>query len=373
MTVVDIASSWLPGWAIISIFLAIALFLAFVAHRVVYALLCRFVGAGDTPLGQFVTRTSSLTQFIFIIIALEVFLSVAPVPAGLAGTGRNVLAAAVVVTIGWGVFIAVNIIEDRYIRRFAHSGISDFSGRKAITQVRILRRVADFVILIVTAGLALMTFDSVRQFGISLFASAGIAGIAIGLAARPVLGNIISGVQLALTQPVRLGDVLVFEGQFGTVEEIGSTYIILKTADWRRLVVPLNYFLEKPIENWTHMSSTIMGTVFFYLDYTAPIDRIRNRIREVADATQYWDKDVLSVQVTDTKELSFVLRVRISASSPANSWELCCEIREKMIAYFQTEMPGALVRYRSDLHVLDTTAGGGFPSNGAPRHEMPPH
>jgi small-conductance mechanosensitive channel len=357
--VANLGIPWLPDWAIISILLAVGLVLAFVAHRVVYSLLCRFIGLAYTPFEQFLARTKWLTQFIFIILALELVLSVAPLPADFAGPVRSVLAASIVVIIGWGVFIAVNIMEDRYIHRFARADIADFSGRKAITQVRILRRVADVLILVLTAGFALMTFDSVRQFGISLFASAGIAGIALGLAARPVLGNIISGVQLALTQPVRLGDLLVFEGQSGTVEEIGSTNIILKTADWRRLVVPLNYFLEKPIENWTHMSSTIMGTVTFYLDYTAPIDQIRGRIREIADASKFWNKDVLNVQVTDTKELSFVLRVRISAASPSDSWELCCEIREKMIAYFQTELPGALVPYRSDLH-LDSSSRGGF-------------
>jgi small-conductance mechanosensitive channel len=219
-------------------------------------------------------------------------------------------------------------------------------ARKAATQVQLLKRVLDVLLLILTAGFALMSFDSVRQFGVSLFASAGVAGIAAGLAARPVLGNLIAGMQIAITQPIRLGDVLVIQGNWGTVEELSSTYVVLKIWDWRRLIIPLSYFFDNPFENWTRSSSSLIGTVMLYVDYAVPVDAVRTRLTEIARSSPLWDGQVVNLQVTDTREETVELRALVSARDSSSAFDLRCEVREKLIGFLREHHPEALPRRR---------------------------
>jgi small-conductance mechanosensitive channel len=215
----------------------------------------------------------------------------------------------------------------------------------------LLKRALDVLLLFLTAGFALMSFDSVRQFGVSLFASAGVAGIAAGLAARPVLGNLIAGMQIAITQPIRLGDVLVIQGNWGTVEEISSTYVVLKIWDWRRLIVPLSYFFDNPFENWTRSSASLIGTVMLYVDYTVPVDAVRDKLNEIVRASPLWDGQVVNLQVTDAREETVEVRALVSARDSGATFDLRCEVREKLIAFLGAEYPGALPRRRQQAAV----------------------
>jgi small-conductance mechanosensitive channel len=191
-----------------------------------------------------------------------------------------------------------------------------------------------------------MTIGAVRQVGVSLFASAGVAGLAVGLAARPLLANLIAGVQLAMTQPIRIEDAVIVENEWGWIEEITSTFVVVRLWDLRRMIVPLAYFMEKPFQNWTREGSAIIGSVLLYLDYTAPVDRIRARAAEIAAASKIWDRRVVNVQVSDTTERVMQVRVLVSAANASAAWDLRCEMREKLIEFLRAEHPESLPRSR---------------------------
>jgi hypothetical protein len=222
-------------------------------------------------------------------------------------------------------------------------------SRKILTQVRLLRRTVVFGLGFLTLAAILMTIPAVRQYGVSLFASAGVAGLAVGLAARPVLSNLIAGVQLAVTQPVRLGDEVLVEGEFGTVEEIQTTYVVIRLWDLRRMVVPLSYFMEKPFQNWTRQSTSIIGAVHWYLDYATPVAAVRARFLELLKESKLWNGDVAALQVTDAKEGTVEVRGLMSAASSGAAFDLRCEVREKLIAWLQETYPHALPRGRIEV------------------------
>jgi len=259
------------------------------------------------------------------------------------------LLAAFIVFVGWLSAVAANLAIDRYIGHFKLDTADNLLARKAVTQMRLLKRVLDSVLIILTLAFALMTFDSVRQFGVSLFASAGIAGIAVGFAARPLLENLVAGIQLAITQPIRLGDVLIVEGEYGTVEEITSTYVVLKLWDWRRMVVPISYFFNKPFQNWTRTSSSLIGTVMFYVDYTVDVETVRLKLEEIVKQSKRWDGQVVNLQVTDAKDNVLELRALVSGRDSGTVFDLRAEAREKLIGFLQAEMPTALPQGRQRI------------------------
>jgi small-conductance mechanosensitive channel len=193
-----------------------------------------------------------------------------------------------------------------------------------------------------------MTFEPVRQYGVSLFASAGVAGLVIGLAARPLLSSLIAGVQIAMTQPIRLDDAVVVEGEMGTVEDITSTYVVIRLWDLRRLIVPLSYFIEKPFQNWTHRGSAIVGAVTVHVDYTVPVERVREKVLEIVKASALWDGELVKLQMIEAGDHSVQLRALVSAPNASASSDLRCELREKLIAFLQAEYPHALPRSRNE-------------------------
>jgi small-conductance mechanosensitive channel len=215
--------------------------------------------------------------------------------------------------------------------------------------MRILQRVATTLLAVVTVASALMTFESVRQYGISLFASAGAAGIILGLAARPVLGNLLAGIQIAVTQPIRVEDQVIVEGEFGWIETITSTYVVIRIWDLRRMIIPLTYFIEKPFQNWTYQSSNLLGAIIFHVDYTVPVDRLRQKLEEVVKASPKWDGKVVGLQVTDTPGTMLELRALAGARNAGDAFDLRCEVREKLIAFLQSEYPDALPRQRVEV------------------------
>jgi small-conductance mechanosensitive channel len=234
------------------------------------------------------------------------------------------------------------------MNRFQIDTEDNLLARKAVTQMRVLKRTATVVIGFLTLGFALMTFDAVREYGVSIFASAGVAGIALGLAAKPLLGNLIAGVQLAITQPIRIDDVVIINGEFGWIEEFTSTYVVIRLWDWRRMIVPLGYFLENPFQNWTRTSATLIGAVYFHLDHRTPIPALREKLNEIVKASKLWDGKVVNLQVSDTTERTIEVRVLATARSASQVWDLRCEIREKMLSFLQAEHPESLPRRRNE-------------------------
>jgi small-conductance mechanosensitive channel len=235
-----------------------------------------------------------------------------------------------------------------HLRRFKLDAADNLLARKHVTQTKMLQRVVNGLIVVITASIALMTFDSVRQYGVSLLASAGAAGLIVGLALQPVLKNLIAGIQLAVTQPIRIDDALIVEGEWGNVEEITSTYVVVRLWDWRRLILPLSYFIEKPFQNWTRDNADLIGTVFMYLDHTAPVAAIRSKVEQIVAGAPQWDKRVVAVQVTDFKQTTMEVRILASAGSAGQAFDLRCLIREKIIAFLQQEHPHALPRFRTE-------------------------
>jgi small-conductance mechanosensitive channel len=333
---------WAPRFVIVLALVAVAVVAALVVHALLWALFRRFLSVRFPFLHKIVERTQALSRFTFIMVAFSIVMPIAPVHPRVADVANRVLLAAFIVFVGWLAAVAANIAIDRYIGRFRLDVADNLLARKAVTQMRLLKRVIDSVLVVLTIAFALMSFDSVREFGVSLFASAGVAGIAVGLAARPVLENLLAGVQLAITQPIRMDDVLIVEGEYGTVEEITSTYVVLKLWDWRRMIVPLSYFFDKPFQNWTRTSASLIGTVMIYADYTAPVERVRHRLEEIVKESKLWDGQVVNLQVNDATDAVIELRALVSARDSSTVANLRAEVREKLIAYLQREMPWAL-------------------------------
>jgi hypothetical protein len=235
------------------------------------------------------------------------------------------------------------------LRNFRIDAEDNLLARKHITQVRVMVRALDTIIILLTLGFALMTFDEVRQYGVSLFASAGIAGVIFGLAAQPVLSNLIAGVQLAITQPIRIEDAVTVQNEYGWIEEINATYVVIRLWDLRRLIVPLNYFMQQPFYNWTRSAIANIGNVVLYVDYTAPIERIRDKAIELVGQSKQPDAKLVNVQVINATPNAVELRILLTAASTGVTADLCAEIREKLIGFLQRECPQTLPRQRYEM------------------------
>jgi len=241
---------------------------------------------------------------------------------------------------------AIYLFGALFLRNYDVNVKDNLQARAVHTQVSIIRKVLIFVLLIIAISLALMSFEQIRRIGISILASAGIIGIIIGFAAQKSISTLIAGIQIALTQPIRLDDVVIVEGEWGWIEEISLTFVVVRIWDQRRLVVPVSYFIEKPFQNWTKNSSEILGTVFLYLDYTIPVDAIRQELKRIVDSSDLWDGRVQSIVVTDCKEHTIEVRALISAVDSSKAWDLRCLVREKLIEFVQKEYPESLTKIR---------------------------
>jgi small-conductance mechanosensitive channel len=340
--------AWAPDWLVGLFILAVAALVALAIHGTLVRVLRRLVRDRHPYVRPFLTATKGLTRLAVLVMALFVALPATPFDAETKFAIAKGLLLVSIVLIGWGAITAVNMAADIYLLRFRLDVPDNLLARKHFTQVRLLTRAIDTLLVIATVGGALMTFDAVRQYGVSLFASAGVAGLVAGLAARPLLSNLFAGIQIAVTQPIRIDDGLTVEGEFGRVEEITSTYVVLRLPDLRRLIVPLAYFIERPFQNWTRESAGLIGSVTIYVDYTAPVERIRAKAIELVKASPLWDGAVAKLQVTDAREGTIELRVTASARSSGDAYDLRCEVREKLVDFLQREIPTALPRARQE-------------------------
>ena len=338
-----------PPWAASLVILAALVAGAWILRAVGVAVLRRLSRENHPYIRSVVEQTKNPALFALLLVALAIALQTAPLAQDIRTLIVRLLLLGTICLIGWIALTAVNIGAGLYLLRFRIDIEDNLMARKHVTQVRVFERVLEVVIVLVTIGFALMTFDAVRQYGVSLFASAGVAGIVAGLAARPVLSNLFAGVQLAVTQPIRIEDAVTVENEYGWVEEITSTYVVIRLWDLRRLIVPLTYFIEKPFYNWTRHAANYIGSVLLYLDYGAPVDRIRQKATELVAQSKLASGKVTSVQVTNTRPDSIEVRILISADTAANASNLCAELREALIAFLQQEHPEALPRQRSEV------------------------
>jgi small-conductance mechanosensitive channel len=349
LSVMQATFAWAPDWVLPLMLMLSAGVTAVIVHAIAVALLRRAVGGRNPYLRSLFTRTKGPTRLALIVFALSLVAPLAPLPGGFEVAVRGALVVAFVVLVGWVALIAVGMAADLYVNRFNIQTDDNLLARRHVTQVHILHRAAQTLIVVITLGAALMTFETVRQYGVSLFASAGVAGLVVALAARPVLANLIAGVQIAVTQPIRIDDAVVVEGEWGWIEEITSTYIVVRLWDWRRLIVPLTHFIEKPFQNWTRENAAIIGSVLIHADYTVPVERVRQKLTEIVKESPLWDGQVVNLQVTEAKPSTVELRALVSAKTSPQAWDLRCAVREKLIAFLQKEYPHALPRFRTEL------------------------
>ena len=249
----------------------------------------------------------------------------------------------------WLLVRAVAAGEQAILRDHPMEVADNLEARRVQTQTRVLSRVLMGAIILVGVSLILLTFPMVRQIGTALLASAGIIGLVAGIAAKPVFGNLIAGLQIALTQPIRLDDVVIVEGEWGRVEEIGSSYVVVRIWDERRMVVPLTWFIENPFQNWTRRSADLLGTAFLWLDYRAPIAAIRAELERICKGEALWDGRVCVTQVTETTDHTLQVRLLVSARNSGDAFDLRCIVRERMLDFLAREHPQALPRTRAEL------------------------
>jgi len=249
----------------------------------------------------------------------------------------------------WLIIAVIKAIKTILLSRFNLDAEDNLKARKVHTQIRVLERIAVFLVIFIAVAMALLSFEAIRQIGISLLASAGIAGLIIGFAAQKSISMLLAGFQLALTQPIRLDDVVIVEGEWGRIEEITLTYVVVAIWDKRRLIVPVNYFIEKPFQNWTRQTAEIIGSVHIYVDYGFPIDKLRTFMDESLKRNPHWDGQVKVLQVTDCTEKSMELRALASAKDSSSAWDLRVLLREEMIEFIRLNHPEYLPRTRLTL------------------------
>jgi small-conductance mechanosensitive channel len=265
-----------------------------------------------------------------------------------AATG-DVLVLVLIVSGAWTLIRLTSVAEDVVTRRFDVDAADNLRARAIHTQFGILRKIVIVVVLLLALAMVLMSYEPFRQLGTGLLASAGLLGLVVGLAAQRTLANLLAGIQLAITQPIRLDDVVIVEGEWGRIEEITLTYVVVRIWDLRRLVLPISYFLEKPFQNWTRSSAEILGTVFLYMDYTVPVEAIREELRRIVQGSDRWDGKVCGVQVTGASADAVEVRALVSAADASAAWDLRCEVRERLIGFLQRNYPDALPRIRAEV------------------------
>ncbi|MBT9186847.1 mechanosensitive ion channel family protein [Zobellia russellii] len=253
----------------------------------------------------------------------------------------------------WLIIKAIKIVKQHVMHTYDMNTSDNLRARKVATQFNILERIVIFIIIILAVGIALMSFDGIREIGVSIFASAGVAGIIIGFSAQKMIGTILAGIQIALAQPIKLDDVVVVEGEWGRIEEIMLTYVVVKIWDKRRLILPTTYFIEKPFQNWTKSSADILGTVFLYTDYSVPFEALRKELTRILKNTDLWDGEVNNIQVTDSKANHIEIRALMSAVDSSTAWDLRVHVRENLITFLQENYPESLPRTRLRLENME--------------------
>ena len=260
----------------------------------------------------------------------------------------KVIEASIIINISWTLLASINAIEEMVQQKFTVKSNSKVKERKAITQLRFIKSIS--IVVIVTLAIAIILFNipTVRDVGTTILTSAGIIGIITGIAAQKSIANLITGMQIAFTQSIKIDDEVVVEGELGTVEDITLTYVVIKIWDWRRLILPLNYFNDHPFVNRTFNSTQLIGSVFLYVDYTFPVDELRKKFLDIIKNNKLWDKEIAQLLVTNTNANSVELRATFSAKNSTDVWKMRCEIREQLIAFIQKQFPNSLPRLRRE-------------------------
>jgi small-conductance mechanosensitive channel len=334
------------NWTTVAWLVGVPILLGLVGHFLVFKVLRIIaVRSGSVVDDSLVKRCYRPLQWTIVVFVIRLILPAA-LPDEMQGSVNHIISLLFIAMVSWLLIKTVYVLEDYVVGRFEVDVKDNLRARKIHTQFRVLKRIVIILVGIIAMSTVLMTFPRVRQLGTTILASAGIIGIVVGMAAQRTIGTFIAGLQIAFTQPIRVDDVVIVENEWGRIEEITLTYVVVKIWDLRRLIVPITYFIEKPFQNWTRTSADILGTVFIYVDYTVPIDVIRDQLHRILKESQLWDGKVCVLQVTNTNERVVELRALASAADASSAWSLRCEVREKLIEFVRNKYPQALPKLR---------------------------
>lgn len=337
---------WIPSWSAVFI-LPVTVFVAYAAlSRIIPYFIPRI---RREPVVLLFKRTRFPVQIILLVLMVDGVGRPMISNTALLETLDLVVPFIVVAGAAMVVYRAVGAFFLALRKRFDIDTADNLRARQVTTQIVVLERVVGVIIVIIALAVGLMTIPGVRQWGASLLASAGVIGLVVGFAAQQTIANVFAGIQIAITQPVRIDDAVIIDGEWGRVEEITLTYIVVRIWDKRRLVVPISYLLEKPFQNWTRNTASIIGSVYLYADYTVDVDALRLEQSRVLASTELWDGEVDVIQVTDATEQTVELRCLVSAADSPQAWDLRCLVREHLISVLQSGQPAALPRQRMRL------------------------
>jgi small-conductance mechanosensitive channel len=343
---INVIPSWLLSLAIVAGLIILGLLL----HWVLFGLAKRIAARTARPVDNFLIRRARAPARLLIPLLLVSFaLPELPLEPHTTESFGRLVAMGFIAAAAWLVMAVINVVEDVIEHRYPTNITDNLHARRIQTQTRLLRRIFATLIVIIASALILMKFPSIQHLGLSLLASAGLAGLVAGIAARPVLSNLVAGMQMAFSQPIRIDDAVIVENEFGRIEEITTTYVVVCLWDLRRLIVPLSYFMEHPFQNWTRTSTDLLGTVLVHVDYTVPVEEVRRELHRILQSTDLWDGKVWNLQVTDATDSSVELRAMLSASDSGRLWDLRVYVRERLITFLQQRYPAGLPRQRAEL------------------------
>jgi small-conductance mechanosensitive channel len=333
-------------WALVA---AAVVIVAQLAHRLLRPAVRRMAG-WSTVVQAVVQHGDRPMQWVLPLAALQVLWQGTPDTLPGASLVQHANGVLLIGALTMLAMAAVRGTAEGVVARHPTDNVADnLAARRVRTQANVLARIACGAVLVAGLAFILMSFPKARQFGASLLASAGVAGLVVGLAAKSVVGNLLAGLQIALAQPIRIDDVLIVEGEWGRVEDITATYVVLRIWDDRRLIIPLGWFSDHPFQNWTRTTADLLGTVFLWVDYGLPLAPVRAEARRLCEASAHWDGRVCLVQVTEASDRAMQLRVLVSSAASGPNFDLRCEVREGLIDFIQRHHPQALPRVRAEL------------------------
>lgn len=331
-------------------FLVGAVIVALIVHAIVFWVLRRIARRKAALLGQSLTRhAQGPTRWIFPLIAVLVILPGLPLTPKVMDALQHITGLGLIAAAAWLVILCIEIFSDIITGRYRIDVKDNLTARRIQTQFKMLHRIIVVLVIIVTLAIMLMTFPAIRHIGESVLASAGLASLIVGLAAKGTLSNLVAGVQIAFTQPFRIEDAVVIEGEWGWIEEIGTMYVVVRIWDLRRLVLPLSYFLDHPFQNWTYSSADLLAHCYIYTDYSVPVQALRDELGRILKTTPLWAGKVCVLQVSQLQQFTVQIRALMDARSSGDAWDLRCVVREQMIDFLTKNYPGSLPRYRGEF------------------------
>ncbi len=301
------------------------------------------------PEGALTKHFCRPSRWLLLFVAIRFALPFQSLTKQLADVLGHFIGLVLIGLVSWLLIAIVYLLEDCVFAGFDVEEKDNLRARKIHTQLRVVKRIAIIIVTILAFGTMLMTFPRVRQLGAAILASAGIVGVVVGMAAQRTIATFIAGLQIAFTQPIRVDDVVIVENEWGRIEEITLTYVVVRIWDLRRLIVPITYFIEKPFQNWTRVKADILGTVYIYVDYTVSVDAVREQLQKILNNCELWDKKVCGLQVTKTTEHTVELRALMSAADASKAWDLRCHVREKLVEFIRDNFPNALPKLRAEF------------------------